>query len=371
MRLFGSKELKEDVLDSGRCIGCGACIDLCPYFKTHKGKTACLFPCTLEEGRCFAFCPKVEVDLEALTRQNFGQSYDGSPLGVYTSIQTAKAGPGTKGGAYQSGGTVSALMDFALKQGVIDGAILTDQDGILPVPRLVTEPEDVYACAGSKYSSAPTLSELNRAVESGYGKIGLVGTPCQALAAAQLRSNPLDEAGFTDPVALVVGLFCTWSLNYRSFEPFLSNIVPIDTIKKIDIPPPPAEVLEIHTDGKTLKVPLDEIRRTVADSCAYCPDMTSEFSDLSVGVFEGQTDLNTLIIRTEIGAKLVADAEEAGYLILDDMPRENLDHLIEAAGNKKSRAMTKNREEGLLNTTGEDQRSAFRFNDDVAGRINP
>jgi len=370
VKVFGSKELKEDVLNSGRCIGCGACINLCPYFETHKGKTANLFPCTLEKGRCFAYCPKVEVDLEALTQQEFGQSYDGSSLGVYSTIQTAKAGPKANAGNFQSGGTVSALMDFALQQGLIDATILTDQDGILPFPRLVTDPKDVYSCAGSKYVSAPTLSELNRAIESGYRKIGLVGTPCQTLSVAQLKSNPLNVADFNDSVALVIGLFCTWSLNYRTFEPFLAAIAPIDMITKIDIPPPPAEVLEVYTDSEKVEVPLDEVRRKVADSCAYCPDMTAEFSDLSVGVYEGQTDLNTLIIRTEVGAKLVADAEKEGYLILGELPRENLDHLTVAAENKKKRAISKNEEEGLLNATEENQRAAFRFNEEIVKRIN-
>jgi coenzyme F420 hydrogenase subunit beta len=365
MKVFGSKELKHDVIDQGRCIGCGACIGICPYFETYKGKTANLFPCTLEQGRCFAYCPMVEVDLEALTQQRFGQSYDASPVGVYSAIRTAMAGPRAKAGNFQSGGTVSALMDFALQEGKIDAAILTDQDGILPVPRLVTDPKDVYACAGSKYTSAPTLSELNRAIESGYQNLGLVVTPCQATAVAQLKSNPLNEGHFTDPVALVVGLFCTWSLNYRTFEPYLSGIVPIDTIRKIDIPPPPAEVLEIYTDGEKLELPLAEVREKVANSCEYCPDMTAEFSDLSVGVFEGQSDLNTLIIRTDAGAELVAEAERDGYLILGDMPRENLDHLTEAAENKKKKALSKNREEGLLDATGKDGRPAFRFNDRI------
>jgi len=364
MKVFGSKELKHDVIDRGLCIGCGACIGICPYFETHKGKTANLFPCTLEQGRCFAYCPMVEVDLEALAQHRFGRSYDGSPLGPYSTIHTAKAGPNAKAGDFQNGGTVSALMDFALHRGTIEAAILTDQDGILPFPRLVTKPNDVYACAGSKYTSAPTLSELNRAIESGYQNLGLVVTPCQATAVAQLKMNPLNESDFTDPVALVVGLFCTWSLNYRAFEPYLSEIVPIDTIRKIDIPPPPAEVLEIFTDDEKIEVPLAEVRAKVADSCGYCPDMTAEFSDLSVGVFEGQNDLNTLIIRTDAGAELVAEAERDGYLILGDMPQENLDHLTGAAENKKKNALAKNREEGLLDST-KDARPTFRFNDDV------
>jgi coenzyme F420 hydrogenase subunit beta len=308
----------------------------------------------------------VEVDLEALTQQRFGRSYDGSPLGPYTAIRTAKAGPKAKAGDFQSGGTVSALMDFALQQGTIDAAILTDQDGILPVPRLVTDPKDVYACAGSKYASAPTLAELNRAIKSGYQNLGLVVTPCQAMAVAQLRLNPLNESHFTDPVALVVGLICTWSLNYRTFEPYLKEIVPIDSIKRIDIPPPPAEVLEVYTDDGKLELPLAELREKVAGSCEYCPDMTAEFCDLSVGVFEGQSDLNTLIIRSDAGAELVAEGQRDGFLILGDMPQENLDHLTWAAENKKKRALSKNREEGLLDASTDDGRPTFRFNDDIA-----
>jgi len=85
---------------------------------------------------------------------------------------------------------------------------------------------------------------------------------------------------------------------------------------------------------------------------------------VSVGVFEGQSDLNTLIVRTDAGAELVAEAERNGYLILGDMPLENLDHLTGAAENKKKNSLAKNREEGLLDST-EDARPIFRFKDDV------
>jgi coenzyme F420 hydrogenase subunit beta len=57
MPVFGPRELIEDVFKKDLCIGCGACVELCPYFKNYKGKTAMLYPCTLSRGRCFAFCP--------------------------------------------------------------------------------------------------------------------------------------------------------------------------------------------------------------------------------------------------------------------------------------------------------------------------
>ena len=33
MQVYGPCELIEDVLKKELCVGCGACVDLCPYFK--------------------------------------------------------------------------------------------------------------------------------------------------------------------------------------------------------------------------------------------------------------------------------------------------------------------------------------------------
>ncbi len=144
MKVFGSAELREDVLERNLCIGCGACMELCPYFLSHRGKTAMLFSCSLSEGRCHAYCPKVEVNLDDLSRKFFDTSYEGTPLGSYLYVKTARAGGQIGNGDFQAGGTVSALMNFALKKGYLDAAVLTDKEGMLPVPRLVTTPEDIF-----------------------------------------------------------------------------------------------------------------------------------------------------------------------------------------------------------------------------------
>ena len=92
MRIYGSKELVNDVAKRDLCIGCGMCVNICPYFKTYKGKSAMLFPCTLEQGRCNAHCPKTEVDLDALSRFFWNKPYDGAPLGRFRRIQASRAG---------------------------------------------------------------------------------------------------------------------------------------------------------------------------------------------------------------------------------------------------------------------------------------
>jgi len=57
MRVCGPQVLLDDVQHRDLCVGCGGCVDLCPYFKTDKGKTAMVFPCESDAGRCHAHCP--------------------------------------------------------------------------------------------------------------------------------------------------------------------------------------------------------------------------------------------------------------------------------------------------------------------------
>lgn len=370
MKHSGPYELLSEVIHKDLCIGCGACIDLCPYFKSYRGKTAMLFPCTVSEGRCFAYCPKVEVDLDELSRHYFEAPYSADPLGSYRSIHISKAGRKMGGIPFQAGGTVSAIMSFAMKKGYLDGAVLTGREGLLPVPCFVTDPDDVLKCTTSKYTAAPTVSALNRAVQDGYTKIGIVATPCQAHAIALMRAKRLDESDSIDPVHFVIGLFCTWSLDFRAFEDFMKERIPTESIEKVDIPPPPAEVMDVYlANGAKLAVPLDEIRQLVPKSCSYCFDMTSEFSDISVGVLEGRPDMNTLIIRTERGLRIVQEAVDEGYLIVDEIPEDALEHLNWAAGRKKERALIKARDAGMINTADRNKLSMLRLRDEILTQI--
>jgi len=361
MHVFGPNELLTDVRDKDLCIGCGACVNLCPYFKNHKGKTVMIFPCNLSQGRCYAYCPKAEVDLSELSLGYCGKPYDGSALGPHQEVRLARAGGKMQPGRFQAGGTVSALMTYAVDSGLIDAAVLTDRDGLVPAAKLVTESREVLTCASSKYTAAPTLAAVNEGVRQGLSGMGVVGTPCQAMALAQMRSNPLQSEDFRDPISLVIGLFCTWALDTRKLISFLSGRVDTQRIKGMDIPPPPAEILVIDLGDEKVEIPLHEVRTLVPKACQICPDMTSEFADVSVGVVEGRPDWNTLILRTQKGEELVDGAVKNGYLVVEAMPEANLDHLRFAAQNKKKRALMKAQEEGLLNNTEEGKRSALRI----------
>jgi coenzyme F420-reducing hydrogenase beta subunit len=68
---------------------------------------------------------------------------------------------------------------------------------------------------------------------------------------------------------------------------------------------------------------------------------------VSVGAAEGIAGWNTLIVRSEAGAKLVEAARAAAVLEVAPLPDANLAHLKEAALLKKKRGLS-----NIVETTG-------------------
>jgi coenzyme F420 hydrogenase subunit beta len=362
-QIKGSNELKQDVLKRGLCIDCGACVGLCPYFESYRGQVAMVASCNLPAGRCHAHCPKVELDLEYVTKGLTGKSYDGSPLGHYRSIFKARAGEKMRGkGRFQNGGAVSGLVAFALKSGVIKAAALTSRDGLLPTPVLARNEDEVLACASSKYMAAPTIASMNAYSRTGQDKLGVVGTPCQLTAVAQAALDPLQRgANFHNPVALSIGLFCTWAVDTRKFTSLVASRTDVGKITGMDVPPPPAAVMEIRTTQGCVIVPMEEVRDTIPAGCGICPDMTAELADISAGAMEGDETWNTLIVRSARGAALVEDALSQAYLECVEMPAKNLANLNQGAAGKKRRAINQAKADGLLNTDAAIGRAALRI----------
>ena len=68
--------------------------------------------------------------------------------------------------------------------------------------------------------------------------------------------------------------------------------------------------------------------------------MTAEFADISLGSGRAKyRGWNTLIVRTEAGAEIVALAKEKGLLETQPLPEENVTNLRRAALNKKKNAV--------------------------------
>lgn len=88
-------------------------------------------------------------------------------------------------------------------------------------------------------------------------------------------------------------------------------------------------------------ISLDDIEMCERSSCRSCLDMTAEFSDISVGsarLSEGwkkAKSWNQMIVRTEMGQRLVELARQKGVLEFRDVPEGNLQSLKRASLSKK------------------------------------
>jgi coenzyme F420 hydrogenase subunit beta len=345
------QELESEVINRELCTLCGACVGMCPYILAYRGRVLVRDVCDLSAGRCSTYCPRISLDVNELSRTVFDAPYDWNGMGTVLGIFMARPTDGKARARAQDAGTVSTFARFALEQGIIDSAVVTFfDDKAFPQARAVSDGEELVQSAGSSYMATPVLEAFNRAVkEPDRKRIGVVATPCQAMALARMKGLKPEEGSGIDKLELVIGLFCTWALSYPAFAEFLEKEVP-DPIVKYKIPPPPAQVLQTFTSQGETDLPLDRIMPFIRPACRFCHDMTSEFADISVGAVEF-TDVqvgdhakkgspwNTVIVRTERGMRLLDSARDKGIIETAQLPSNILDHLKNAARNKKRRAL--------------------------------
>lgn len=336
LTLNGQALLIEKVLNQGTCVGCGACVGLCPYFHYFDGKVVVIDRCHADTWRCLQLCPR--AGYEETSPHPAGTTAGNGEIGPHREIIMARTkDKGIREGT-QYGGAVSGLLLYALEKGTIKSAVLTDSGNKLsPGGTLAANRSEILKCAGSRYSASGGLSAMNRALKAGEDGLGIVGLPCQMEALARMKLMKPDGEEMDNHIALKIGLFCTWAVDYRGLEAFLKTKGIKGDVKKFDIPPPPAEIFQVVTENAQKDFALSDIRHLIQKGCTLCRDMTAEMADISVGTVEGQNEWNTVIIRTDRGSELFNSAVEDGCLETHSLPVENLEHLKEASLNKKER----------------------------------
>jgi len=130
-------------------------------------------------------------------------------------------------------------MTLALREGMIDATVLAGEgEGFLSQGITVSDPEAVGSFGKSRFVVSPTVAEFNRTIRTDHQKIGVVATPCQALALAKMRAQTVTTAGGgIEKLGLVIGLFCGWALSWRELTAVLKEKMDLAAITGMDIPP--------------------------------------------------------------------------------------------------------------------------------------
>jgi coenzyme F420 hydrogenase subunit beta len=304
---LGFDDLKENVIESGICSGCGACVVVCPFINILEYSNE--RPILVGECKNCSICPKV---CPRNNRQNdeleefiFGRRQTSDDLfGIFKNIYVSRSMDEEILKNGQDGGVASTILTSALNLGLIDGAIISGIDSStawLPIPFVATQRNEIIENAGTRYTYSPNIIAFKKAINDGLKKIAFVGTPCQILALRWIQNNKLKK--YTKPLIFTIGLFCSESFSYRGLmiEKIQKKLgIDLNEVVKMNIK---GRMLVYLRNGQIVKIPLKEVREYAQQKCRHCTDFSAEFADISLGGI-GLNQMTLSIVRTDKGREV-------------------------------------------------------------------
>ena len=315
-KLSFEETLLEKVVSKENCMGCGACVLVCPFgcLEYLEQKPKLVKNCEVC-GICPRVCPRYEwswSDIEKLVFERERKPKE--DFGIYQRLVLAQTTDKEVITSCQDGGVVTTLVTFALKNGIIDGALLsglsTDKP-FCPVPVLATTPKEVLKCAGTRYTYSPNLLAIKEAFKQKRQSLAFVGTPCQIHAIRKMEASKLRR--YTNRIKFTIGLMCTESFTYEGLmEKHVQQTLGINLhdVKKMNIK---GKIIVTTNSGDVKTISLAEAKQHTRRSCLPCTDFSAELADISAGGL-GLSGWNLTIIRTETGKELFKAAETAGLI---------------------------------------------------------
>jgi len=336
MRTEDFQGLEEQVVQKGLCTACGLCVGACPSgcleWDMEQEEPYLSGEC-LACGICGLACPGALIPLPLLEKKFFGRAraQEEEYLGVYTALLRGHAKDESLRRASASGGMTSALLIYAMEQGLIDAAVLAGMDQQRPwrtLPLLARTPDEIRKAAGSKYQLCPSLAGLKQAKPG--EKLAVVGLPCQVHGLRKLAASGEAE-GLSNNIVFILGLFCGANTSYRVTEHVIGEFsdVRLEDITKLVYRGgrDSQDIKLLCTDGSVTTISnLDRVSNylwLIRDRCRMCPDWTAELADISLGdIFAGGQEgpwkkiphWNGFIVRSQKGGELVEHARQAGAI---------------------------------------------------------
>jgi len=337
----GWQELHDEIIQTGKCVYCGACGAFCSNIKFDLEKEIPIENGSCEDsntcrdgfGLCYNLCPKTETDgfpISLLDKWVFGQKSE-RILGHYIDIVSVKLSEKVRDKFPSNMGPLTGLLWVAMGNGFIDAAIISEKDeNFQPHPIIAKSQEDLFKGAGYKPQQNPTISLVGDAINKNFVDIAVVGTPCQIQALRKLQNHPIFDFEAFDLVSFTIGTFCTGTFYNKALtEIFKENGLQKEEIQKIETDHNNFK-LKVITNSKTLEIPLNYLYdRAIRKACFTCSDYTASFADISVGNFGSEEGWDTFIIRTEKGKQIYDLAVDKGILESKSLDKDNEELILD------------------------------------------
>jgi coenzyme F420 hydrogenase subunit beta len=303
------QELEQSVWKKELCAGCRGCIAVCPAntlaYDLSLARPYQITPC-VDCKACLDACPRTPANIGKLSLD---------VIGPYLDMKNAKATAASP--RSQNGGAVTALLKAALKEELVDRAIVMGADrwAQKAYARIIDDPADLGRTAGSKYTSNDALEAMRRVMnDDGVRNVALVGTPCNMQAAGLLRTSQNEYAAkLTRKIRFLIGLFCFESFNDSLISGVTKGLgVPSWRIAGMNAGE--GKLTVTLRGGEARALPLAGLAGLVKPGCRKCNDFTSKMADVSVGSVGSAPGTSVVITRTAEGAGLFEIAKELGVI---------------------------------------------------------
>ncbi len=333
-----------EVVKAGLCTGCGTCVGVCSseaikmYIQDglllpHVNTSKCI-NCRI----CVRCCPGYSVDLTLLKTELSVSEHEDSFLGSFLNCYVGHGGSKETRGRSSSGGIVTQLLLYALRKGVIDGALVvgwSSNDPFEPQALIARSEAEILSSSGSKYCPVAAVSSLS-SILSQRGKFAVVGLPCHIHG---IRKAERVFRELEDRIVLHIGLFCGHTVNFNGTQVILRKLgLKKGSIKHIDyrsggwpgyfsVQLENGQVLKIRYNGgwnaywnvfsPMLFTPL---------RCFMCPDQCNELADISTGdawlpELKGESQGESILIaRTKPGSMILSEMQQNNLLSLREVP---------------------------------------------------
>lgn len=333
------QHFQRDIIDSGNCTHCGACVglhpDLLTFQETKDGPCPQLIePLTTQEveqklSLAWAVCSGRGVPYPELYRA-FNQEPNHWLIGPYRRLWTGFATQPDIRRRGASGGVITRTLIDLLERGRIDGAVVLKQGSPTPdraTPMIATTPEEILAAAQSVYAVTPVLTILPE-MEAFRGRLAFVGLPEQV---ASLRMLQLAGHPAAKKVVFVAGPYTGTNMYLGAVRAYLRSQGVSDRVGIKKLQWRAGEwpgYLEVETaDDRVFRAKKFYynylIPFYISRNCQITPDFTNELTDLSVGdawlpQFEASGGGHSIVVaRTEQGEALLQEMKERQVLTLE------------------------------------------------------
>lgn len=330
----------ECVVKNQLCTGCGTCFSLCPNsaIRIDKNETKGIFTAKIDYercsqcGKCYQVCPGHSVDFKHLNQVVFDKEPNDLLIGNYINCYIGCAMEYNIRYNSASGGLVTALLIFALEEGLIDGAVVTrmKKDSPLdPEPFIARTVDEIIEASKSKYCPVPANIALKEMLNSKEGeRLAVIGLPCHIHG---VRKAEQINKKLRENMVLHIGLFCSHAPSFLGTDYLLKRM----RIKKQDIIKLDYRgkgwpgYLSIYEKDKQLQ--LQDYWGFLGSDfftprrCLMCCDNLSELADISFGdawlpeFSYDKIGRSIIISRTNNGERLLQRAISTNILELDQV----------------------------------------------------